>query len=58
MTLLTQASASMTVPDQSASIWGEITAGEIALLIVGVIFTIGLVITFFWITFRASREKN
>jgi hypothetical protein len=54
--MLADATGSMTMPD-ATSLLSETTAGEIVLFIVGIIFTLALLAAFFWITFRASREK-
>ncbi len=55
--MIADSSSSATYPDAS-SLLSETTAGEIALFIVGIIFTLGLLAAFFWITFRALREKQ
>jgi len=44
-------------PHASSSIWGEISAGEIVLMVAGLVFTIVLVTTFALVLIRASREK-
>ena len=45
-------------PSQSASIWSEISADEIALFVAGIVFTIALLGGFIVVMIRASREKK
>jgi len=49
--------SSATLPHASSSLWGEISAGEIVLVVAGVVFTIILVTTFVFVMIRDSREK-
>lgn len=56
--ILAQAIPQTSMPDHGHSLWGQTTSGEIALLILGGVFTVLLVVVFFWVTFRAMREKS
>jgi hypothetical protein len=59
--VLAHASASAAVPAAApataASIWGEVTPWEIALLGAGVALTLAIFGFFIWLAWRASREQ-
>ena len=46
--------SSATVPP---SIWSEISAGEIVLLIAGAVLTLAIISFFTWVIIRASRDS-
>ena len=50
--------AQTTAAGEPASIWGEITPWEIALLAAGGVLTIVVVGFFVWLAIHAGREKH
>ncbi len=39
------------------SIWSEITAGEVVLLVAGAVLTLAIISFFIWVVIRASRDS-